>query len=56
MGERKLKRSRSLDQVGRHAPYMIKTLKILLLRKQKANDLETWYAASGAWVLPNLFK
>ena len=23
---------------------------------QKADDRETWYAASGAWVLPNLFK
>ena len=37
-------------------PYMVKTLKNLLLRKQKADDLETWYAASGAWVLPSLFK
>ena len=27
-----------------------------LLRNQKADDLETWYAASGAQVLPNLFK
>ena len=27
-----------------------------LLRNQKANDLETWYAASGARVLQSLFK
>ena len=31
---------------------MVKTLKNLLLRNQKADDLETWYAASGAQVLP----
>ena len=36
--------------------YMVKTLKILLLRNQKADDLETWYAALGARVLPNWFK
>ena len=39
----------------RPCPYMVKTLKNLL-RNQKANDLETWYAASGARVLPSLFK
>ena len=27
-----------------------------LLWNQKADDLETWYAALGARVLPNLFK
>ena len=27
-----------------------------LLRNQKADDLETWYAGSGARVLPSLFK
>ena len=27
-----------------------------LLQNQKADGLETWYAASGARVLPNLFK
>ena len=27
-------------------------LKIFLLRNQKANDLESWYASSVAWVLP----
>ena len=27
-----------------------------LLRNQKANDLETWYAASAVWLLPSLFK
>ena len=37
-------------------PYMVKTLKNLFLWNQKADDLETWYAASGARVLPNLFK
>ena len=36
--------------------YMVKTLKNLLLQNQKADDLETWYAASGARVLPSLFK
>ena len=36
-------------------PYMVKTLKNLL-RNQKADDLETWYAALGARVLPSLFK
>ena len=35
--------------------YMVKTLKTLLWN-QKADDLETWYAASGARVLPSLFK
>ena len=29
-------------------PYMVKTLKNLLLRNQKADNLEAWYAA---WVL-----
>ena len=35
---------------------MPKPFKNLLLRDQKAGDRETWYAASGARVLPNLFK
>ena len=35
---------------------MVKSLKNLLLWNQKADDLETWYAASGARVLPNLFN
>ena len=30
--------------------------KNLLLQNQKADDLETWYAASGAPVPPSLFK
>ena len=30
--------------------------KVLLLSNQKADDLESWYAASGNWVLPILFK
>ena len=35
--------------------YMVKTLKNLLWN-QKADDIETWYAASGTRVLPSLFK
>ena len=31
-------------------------LKNLLLRNQKADDLDTWYAASGAQELLSLFK
>ena len=31
---------------------MVKTLKNLLLQNQKADDLESWYVASGARVLP----
>ena len=34
---------------------MVKTLKHLLWN-QKADDLETWYAASDAGVLPSLFN
>ena len=30
--------------------------KSLLLQNQKTNDLESWYVASGARVLPSLFK
>ena len=37
-------------------PIYGKNLKKNLLRNQKADDLETWYAASGAQVLPSLFK
>ena len=37
-------------------PIYGKKLKNLLLLNQKADDLETWYAASGARVLSNLFK
>ena len=37
-------------------PYMVKTWKILLLWNQKADDLESLYAASSAQVLPSLFK
>ena len=35
---------------------MVKTFKNLLLRNQRADDLETWYAASGARVLASIFK
>ena len=37
-------------------PLMVKTLRNLLLRNQKADDNGSWYAASGARVLPSLFK
>ena len=37
-------------------PIYGKNLKNLLLRNQKTDDLETWYAAFGAQVLPSLFK
>ena len=33
-----------------HMPKMVKTLKNLLLHNQKADDLESWYAALGARV------
>ena len=36
--------------------YMIKTVKNLLLQKQKTDDLETWYIALSMQVLPRLFK
>ena len=36
--------------------YMVKSLNNLLLWNQKADDLETWYAASGARILPNLLN
>ena len=50
------KQSWSHDPRWPPCPYMLKTLKNLLLRNQKADDLETWHAASGARVLPGLFK
>ena len=37
-------------------PVYGKNLKNRLLRNQKADAIETWYAASGARVLPNLIK
>ena len=37
-------------------PLMVKTLKNLLLRNPKADDLEYWYASLGARVLTNLLK
>ena len=37
-------------------PIYGKNLKNLLLRNQKAYDLETWYVASSARVLPSLNK
>ena len=37
-------------------PIYGKTFKSLLFWNQKADDLETWYAASRTRVLPSLFK
>ena len=37
-------------------PLYGKNLKKFLLLNQTANDLEIWYAASGARVLSSLFK
>ena len=37
-------------------PIYGKNLKKSLLWNQKADDIESWYVASGAWDLPNLFK
>ena len=37
-------------------PIYVKNLKNLLLQNKKAADLESWYAASGARILPSLFK
>ena len=47
-----------LDHITKVAamPIYGKTLNNLFLWNQKADDLETWYAASGAPVLPSLFK
>ena len=35
---------------------MVKTLKNILLQNQKTNDIESWYVALSAQVLPSLFK
>ena len=50
--------SNSLGHLTRWPPrlYMVKTLKKLLLQNQNADDLESWYVASGAQILPSLFK
>ena len=45
----------SCSNVSGHMSYMVKNVKNLL-RNQKADDLETLYAGSGARVLPSLFK
>ena len=37
-------------------PYMVKTLKNLLLQNQLTDDLETLYVALSMQVLPRLFK
>ena len=36
--------------------YKVKTFKNLLIKNKKVDDLETWYATLGTWVLLNLFK
>ena len=36
--------------------YMVKTFKNRILWNQKADDLETWYAALVIRVLPSIFK
>ena len=51
MGERKF-----VQTVPVSCLYMVKHKKNLFIRNQKANGLETWYAASGAQVLPSLVK
>ena len=38
------------------SPYMVKSFKNLLLWNLKADNLETWFAASHTRVLPSLFK
>ena len=47
--------SNGLGHITKMAAIKVKTLKNLL-QSQKADDLETWYAASSARVLPSLFK
>ena len=37
-------------------PYMVKTLKNLLLQNQMSYDLETWHVASGTQALQSLYK
>ena len=37
-------------------PIYVKNLKHFLLLNQAADDVESWYAASGTRVLPSLFK
>ena len=58
MGERKFVQIVQVTwSIWPPCPYMAKTLKIFFsLRNQKTDDLETWYAASGARVLSSLFK
>ena len=41
---------------GPPCPYMVKIFKKLLLWNQMADDLESWYGASGTRVLLSLFK
>ena len=53
--ERLIKWTRSHDQMAVITIYG-KTLKNHLLWNQKADDLESWYAALGAQVIPSLFK
>ena len=45
-----------MSNMAAMSPYRVKTLKNLFLWNQTADDLESWYAASGTQVLPSLFK
>ena len=60
MGERKFVQmvlvTWSHDKDGRHGHIWYKPFKNLLLQNQKADDLGTWYVASGMWGLPSLFN
>ena len=37
-------------------PYIVKSLKTLLLWNERADDLESWYPALGTQILLNFFK
>ena len=57
MGERKVVRTVLVTwPTWPPCPYMVKTLKNLLLQNQLTDDLETGYVALCMWVLPRLFK
>ena len=55
--ENVFKYSGSHDQDGFQAHIQLygKTFKHLVLRNQEADDLETWYTASGTQILSNTF-
>ena len=47
---------RSQYQYGLHAPYMVKTFKIVLLQNQWIDGYEIWHAALGTRVLSKLLN